>query len=224
MGRLSEYINGYRGRHSIYGYNSPRYNTRTGSLQKGGYNGGPVEVDGVEINVEMLGNIMTNDPSMAGNLRKLFRQVLKEARKRLTHDAQSYLKSDPRKAHLAVKYGVYKAVFGGNVSILQKRKGQAGRKSNYKPARRSTPGQRGGNRITRATDGRNRLDQYFGADRGFILRFISSGTVRRTSRYGNRGIIPMSNWFGHVAPWQIEVAAGEVAAAITEYIKQETNG
>lgn len=224
MGRLSEYINGYRGRHSVYGYNSPRYNTRTGSLQKGGDNGGPVEVHGVEINVEMLGNIMTNDPSMAGNLRKLFRQVLKEARKRLTKDVQSYLKSDPRKAHLAVKYGVYKAVFGGNVSILQKRKGQAGRKSNYKPPRKSQPGQRGGNRIVRGSDDRNRLDQYYGSDRGFVLRFISSGTVRRNSRYGNRGSIAMTNLFGHTAPWEIETAASEVAAAITEYIKQETNG
>ena len=163
---MSEYINGYRGRHSVYGYNSPRYNTRTGSLQKGGDNGGPVEVHGVEINVEMLGHLMTNDPSMAGNIRKLFRQTLKAARKRLTKDVQSYLKSDPRKAHLAINYAVRKVALEGNLNILQKRRGTAGKLSNYKPPRTSQPGQRGGNRIARNTkDNRNRLVQYYGADR-----------------------------------------------------------
>lgn len=225
MGRLSEYINGYRGRHSVYGYNSPRYNPRTGSLQKGGDNGGPVQVDGVEIVVDMLGNIMTTHPSMAGDIRKVFRRTLREARKRLSQDAKNYMRSDPRKAHLAVNYAVKKVLLEGNVNILKKKKGKAGRRSNYTPPRTSRPGQLGGNRIARNTkDNRNRLDQYYGADRGFVLRFIASGTVRRNSRYGNRGIIPMTNWFGHTAPWEIETAAAEVAAAITEYINNQTNG
>ena len=122
MGRLSEYINGYRGRHSVYGYNSPRYNPRTGSLNKGGDNGGPVQVYGVDANLEAFGRMMTNDPSMAGIFRKYIRQVLKEARKKLTQDAKSYMKSDPRKAAQAVKFSVYKSLFGGNLSILQKKK------------------------------------------------------------------------------------------------------
>ena len=57
MGSLSEYINGYRGRHSVYNYDSPRYNTRTGSLNKGGDNGGPVQVYGVDANLEAFGRI-----------------------------------------------------------------------------------------------------------------------------------------------------------------------
>ena len=225
MGRLSEYINGYRGRHSVYGMTSPRFNTRTGSLNAGGDNGAPVEVYGVEVNDAMLGRLMTTDPTLASNIRKLIRQVLKEARKKLSEDAKNYMKSDPRKAARAVKFSVYKSLFGGNLSILQKRKGTAGARYELRRQRivEMDPHHRGGNRRPRFED-RNRLDTYFGADRGYILRFIGSGTVKRTSRFGNRGNIATSNWFGHTAPWQMQTAAQEVADAITEYIKQETNG
>lgn len=182
---------------------------------------GDVEVSGVNETSETLGRIMTNDPYMASNLKKLIRQVLKEARKRVSKDIADYLDNDPRKAARAVKYGVYKSLFGGNLSILNKRK--AGAK--YELVRQKTlqPGQRGGNRRPRIKD-RNRLDYYYGSDRGFILRFLSSGTVDRQTRYGKRGNISPRNLFGRTAPWQMETAAEEVAANITEYIKQQTNG
>ena len=226
MGRLSEYINGYRGRHSVYGYNSPRFNPRTGSLNKGGDNGGPVQVYGVDANLEAFGRMMTNDPNMAGMFRKYIRQVLKEARKKLSQDVKSYMKSDPRKAAMAVKFSVYKSLFGGNLSILQKKRGTAGAKYELRRIRKvvQNPTMRGGNRRPRVDDGRNRLDYYYGADRGFVLRFIGSGTVRRTSRFGSRGSIRQTDWFGHTAPWHMEDAAGQVAEAITEYITQHANG
>ena len=226
MGSLSEYFNGYRGRQSIYNYDSPRYNTRTGSLNKGGDNGGSVQVYGVDANLEAFGRIMTSDPSMAAIFKKYIRNVLKEARKKLSQDAKRFMKSDPRKAARAVKFSVYKTLFGGNLSILQKRKGSAGAK--YELVRHrmveENPKMRGGNRRPRVDDGRNRLDYYYGADRGYILRFIGSGTVSRTSRFGNRGSIRQTNWFGHTAPWHMEDAAGEVAEAINEYVRQKTNG
>ena len=226
MGSLSEYMNGYRGRHSVYNYDSPRYNTRTGSLNKGGDNGGPVQVSGVDANLEAFGRIMTNDPNMAGMFRKYIRQVLKEARKKLSQDVKSYMKSDPRKAAQAVRFSVYKSMFEGNLSILQKKKGSAGKKYDLRRIRKvvQNPTMRGGNRRPRGDDGRNRLDYYYGADRGFALRFLGSGTVTRTSRFGNRGSIRQTNWFGHTAPWHMEDAAGQVAEAITEYITQQANG
>lgn len=226
MGRLSEYINGYRGRHSVYGMTSPRYNTRTGSLNKGGDNGAPVQVFGVEANLEVFGNIMTNDPQMAGMFRKFIRNVLKEARKKLSQDAKAYMKSDPRRAAQAVRFSVYKSMFGGNVSILQKKRGSAGAKYELRRQRivEQNPKMRGGNRRPRINDGRNRLDYYYGADRGYILRFLGSGTVIRTSRFGNRGSIRNTNWFGHTAPWHMEDAANQVAEAINEYITQQANG
>lgn len=226
MGSLTEAIYGYRGRHSVYNYNSPRYNTRTGSLNKGGDNGGPVQVYGVDANLKSFGRIMTNDPNMAGMFRKYIRSVLKEARKKLSKDVKSYMKADPRKAAQAVKFSVYKSLFGGNLSILQKKRGTAGVKYELKRQRmvQQNPKMRGGNRRPRINDGRNRLDYYYGADRGFVLRFLGSGTVPRTSRFGNRGSVRQTDWFGHTAPWHMEDAAAQVAEAITEYVNQQTNG
>lgn len=226
MGSLSEYINGYRGRHSVYNYDSPRYNTRTGSLNRGGDNGGSVQVYGVDANLEALGSIMTSDPTMANIIRKYFRNVLKEVRKKLSKDARNYLKSDPRRAAQAVKYSLYKTMFGGNVSILQKKKGTAGVKYELIRQRKVAfnPHMRGGNRRPRIDDGRNRLDFYYGADRGFVLRFISTGTVPRTSRFGNRGTIRQTGWFGHTAPWHMQNAAAEVAEEINEYVNRQING
>jgi hypothetical protein len=226
MGSLSEYINGYRGRHSVYNYDSPRYNTRTGSLNKGGDNGGSVQVYGVDANLEAFGRMMTSDPEMAAIFRKYIRNVLKEARKKLTTDARSYMNSDPRKAAQAVKFSVYKGIFGGNLSILQKKRGQAGAKYELRRQRivEQNPHMRGGNRRPRIDDGRNRLDYYYGSDRGYILRFIGSGTVDRTSRFGSRGTIRQSNWFGHTAPWHMEEVAAQVAEAINEYVNKQING
>lgn len=182
---------------------------------------GDVEISGFAENSEMLGRLMTEDAYMAANLRKVIRQVLKEARGRLSKDIASYLENDPRKAARAVKFGVYKSLFGGNLSILTKRK--AGAKYELVRQKKLQPGQRGGNRRPRVPE-RNRLDYYFGADRSFILRFMSSGTVDRQTRYGSRGHIRQRDLFGRTAPWQMEQAASEVAANITEYIKQQTNG
>jgi hypothetical protein len=205
---------------------SPRYNTRTGSLNKGSDNGAPVQVFRVEANLEVFGHIMTNDPQMAGMFRKFIRDVLKEARKKLSKDAKAYMKSDPRRAAQAVRFSVYKSMFGGNLSILQKKRGSAGAKYELRRQRKieQNPKMRGGNRRPRIDDGRNRLDYYYGADRGFALRFLGSGTVNRTSRFGNRGSVRQTNWFGHTAPWHMEDAASQVAEAINEYITQQANG
>lgn len=205
MGRLTEYI---------------------GSLNAGGDNRGSVQVYGVEANLDAFGKIMTTDPEMASIFRRYVRNVLKEARKKLTKDAKAYIKSDPRRAAQAVRFSVYKSLFGGNLSILQKRRGAAGKNSTWAPSRKisQNPNMRGGNRILRVDDNRNRLDKYYGSDRGFVLRFIGSGTVPRTSRYGNRGSIRQTDWFGHTAPWHMEDAAGQMAEAINEFVKQQTNG
>lgn len=189
-------------------------------------NSSNVEVIGFNEAGERLGELMTSDPYMANEVKKFIRKSLKEARKNLSKDAANYLKSDPRKAARAVKYAVYKSVFGGNVSVLQKGRGTAGAKYQLIRKRKldMNPHQRGGNRRPRVDDERNRLETYFGADRGFVLRFINSGTVNRQTRYGNRGAISQRDWFGHTAPWQIETAAEKVAYEINEYVKRKANG
>lgn len=215
MGRLSEYVNGYRGSRPTY--------LNSGSRSRGG--GGLVEVYGVDADLEAFGRILTSDPQMKGLTRSLVTKILREARNNLSKDAKNYLKDDPRKAFRAVKYAVYKTAIGGNLSILQKKKGKAGARFQLVRTRKvdQNPDMRGGNRRPRV-EGRNRLDTYFGSDRGFILRFIGSGTVDRNTRFGNRGSIRRTNWFGRTAPWQMEAAAERLSDAINEYVKTQING
>jgi hypothetical protein len=204
MGRLSEYIN-------APSPSSP--------------NGSDVEVSGIIENQAMFERLLTNEPNFDRNIRGLIRKALREARNNLSKDARSYIANDPRKAARAVKSAVYKELFGGNLSILQKRR--SGAKYELKRHRKveQNPKMWGGNRrkVDTGTDA-YRLDRYYGADRGFILRFINGGTVSRMSRYGNRGSIRQTNWFGHTAPWQMESAAERVAEAINGYIKEQANG
>ncbi len=182
-----------------------------------------VELIGFEEVNAIFGRMMTTDYNLAKNFRAVIRKALQKARRNLSKDAARYLGSDPRHAARAVKHSVYKSLFGGNLSILQKRSASA--KYNLVRTRKveQNPHQRGGNRIP-YSEKNSRLDAYFGSDRGFVLRFINSGTVTRQSRYGNRGSVRPTDWFGHTAPWQIEAAANEVAEAITQYINHETNG
>lgn len=182
---------------------------------------GDIQVSGFLENQMMFERLLTTDPNFDQNTRKVIRKVLMAARKNLSRDAAAFIGNDPRKAARAVKSSVYKQLFGGNLSILQKRK--AGPKYELIRQRTLRPGQVGGNRRPRVPE-RNRLDQYFGADRGFILRFLSSGTVTRQTRYGSRGRIAPRNWFERVAPFQMEQAAAELAAEINEYVKQQANG
>jgi hypothetical protein len=184
---------------------------------------GNIEVDGFIENQQMFEHLLTYEPGFDKNFRTLVRKALQEARKNLSKDAKSYIENDPRKAARAVKHTVYKQLFGGNISILQKRK--AGAKYELMRHRKldENPKQRGGNRRKRS-ERTKQLDSYFGADRGFVLRFLSSGTSSRQTRYGNRGAIRATNWFGHTAPREMEAAAARVADAINEYIKQQANG
>ena len=204
--------------------NNPDYwrGSRSSSSRGNTMRDGDVEISGIEETNETLGRMMTSHPYMDREVRAFIRKALKLARNNLTKDAAAYMSSDPRKAARAVKHSVYKELFGGNLSILQKRR--HGAFSSYVRPKKLRPGQRGGNRIPRSDDSRNRLDKYFGADRGFVLRFISSGTVERETRWGRRGSIRQTEWFGHTAPWQLQTAAENVANAINEYVKKQANG
>lgn len=183
---------------------------------------GDIEVSGFIEKQAMFERLMTTDTGFDINVRAVIRKVLQEARKNLSRDAASYIENDPRKAAKAVKHTVYRQIFGGNLSILNKRKASNGTSTNV-PTRTLQPGQRGGNRRPRSQRTRQ-VDSYYGSDRGFILRFLNQGTVSRDTRYGNRGAIRRTDWFGHTAPWEMQTAAANVADAINEYVKQQANG
>ena len=182
---------------------------------------GDIQVSGFIEKQQVFEHLLSTDPHFDMNTRAAVRKVLQEARRNISRDASSYIENDPRKAARAIKHTVYKQLFGGNVSILSKRK--AGPKYELIRPRTLQPGQVGGNRRPRVAS-RNRLDQYYGSDRGFVLRFLASGTISRDTRYGSRGSIRRTDWFGHVSTWHMQQAAEDLANAINEYVKQQANG
>lgn len=181
-----------------------------------------------------LEKLLSTNPDMKRLLRKLVSQVLRRAKTELSKNARSGLniKDDPRKAVSAVRAMVYKRLLGGNVSILQKR--NAGSTRVLMPR----AGSRGQSKRTQ------QLSSYWGADRGFILRFLNAGTSDRsvkglngrtgfrsgervgkrvyvsggTGRNGYRGSISGRNWFAGASQQQLDIVSKEFCNIIDKEI------
>ena len=181
---------------------------------------------------------MSTDPKMRKVIQQHIREALFEARRDVM--AAFPAESDPRDARRAIRTSVYDKVLGGNINILTGKKAHG--TNNYEPQRTLTPGQRGGNRRKRSQR-TQQVMSYAPLDRGFILRFVNSGTKTRVigfrntlkgnrtryenrvyrinrgdkARTGNRGAIAPRNWFKQSA----ESALGTAAANIAEMIEIE---
>lgn len=200
---------------------------------------GVVTIEGLDALEDKLKRIKTDDPTFEKRLRGAIRQIMTEARKDLSGNAQTGLKmeNDPRHAYKAVRYAVYKRIFGGQVNILQSRKASAGRL--YEPPRKGLP-KRGGNRMPR-TKRTEQMMSYQGKDRGFVLRFLNAGTgdraihsyggrdlktgnvsiIQRRQLGGNRGSITARNWFGSASQRELNQAAEKLQAIIDRIINDE---
>lgn len=195
-----------------------------------------IEITGLEERIRQLGEASTNNPMMQRRIREVIRQVLGRVRKDLQDHAASGLQmqSDPRSAYKAVRYAVYRKLFGGQVNILSPRNAKLG--SLYEPPRKLQPHQRGGNRRTRS-DRTTELMSYLGKDRAFVLRFLNAGTRvrynggrngRTEEQYntfiahhegsGHRGSISARNWFGGASHQQLERAAVNLDKMINDII------
>lgn len=163
---------------------------------------------------QALEAMLTSNPDTAAAIRKLISQEVSKARAEVAKAASGALKSDPREAWKAVRRSVYKSILGGQVNILNQKGGASGT-NGYKPKRKldSNPHQRGGNRCKRSAE-TERIDGYVGKNRGFILRFVNSGTAERQTRYGNRGSIAARNWFAQDGQRALDAAAERLSALI----------
>lgn len=186
---------------------------------------GAFEVDGLVKQRQELENLMMSNPAMEKKVQGLIRKVLLEARKRISDQAKSDIKNDPRQAYRAVKSAVYRRILGGSVSILNKRK--AGARLSPPPIVHKLEKQvnskgnhRGGNRMPRSRRTEDLLT-YAGPDRGFILRFLNAGTDVRESHGGNRGQIAPRNFFGTSSHSAMQKAAEQLDTLIDELIKKE---
>ena len=180
---------------------------------------------------------MTTDPKMRKAIQQHIREALFEARRDVMNS--SPLESDPRGAIKSIRTSVYEKILGGNINILNGKKAHGS--NNYEPPRKGSSG-RGGNRRPRSQRTQE-IMSYAPIDRGFILRFVNSGTKTRVigfrntikgnrsryesltsriyrgdkSRTGNRGSIAARNWFMSSA----ESAMANAAANIAEMIEIE---
>lgn len=189
-----------------------------------------VTIEGYVENAQLLERLLTKDAEFAKAYRKLIRKALQSARRRIGSDVRANIgiAKDPRDAYKAVKMAVYKTIFGGNVSILSKRKA-SNLKTSYHPPRTMSAGQRGGNRVPMSAR-TLMVNSYYGADRGFILRWLEAGTKDRFAGtrggrlHGRRSKIGARHTFSSNAPAELEKAIEEIAEAFAEYINTVING
>lgn len=197
-----------------------------------------ITLDGLSEFQQRLEQLRTDNPGFDKRLRGVIRKAIGKARDNLRKDAALGLdmKSDPRHAYKAIRFVVYKRLFGGNVNILNSRK--AGAETAWKIARTLRPGQRGGNRRLRTS---RDLDKYEGVDRGFIIRWLNNGMTKTNPRLikftenpdrkvdrwnkhpntGNRGAIAPRNWFGGASLAEMEKVAATIQEIIDRIIKDE---
>lgn len=179
-----------------------------------------ISVNGLIQHRKALEALMSESPAMRRHFQIVIRKAILAARRRITQDAHGAIESDPREAYRAVRSTVYKQILGGQVNILSPRK--RGAPTSYRKPRKldENPHQRGGNRRKRS-DRTEQLESYQGRDRSFVLRFLSSGTAERMTRYGNRGSLRARHWFGTSSAYQMQAAAEEVAQMIEDLIGEE---
>ena len=211
---------------------------------------GSIITIGLNEHVKKMERLQTTNPDMADMLNQEIARMLKGVRNRLTAQAAQGLriKDDPRQMSRAVLYAVYKRIFGGNVNILNRRR--AGAPHPWNPPRRIREGQWGGNRRARSAR-TTQVDDYFGLDRAFILRFLNYGTRERSikeftvdphrpnirrglyggkvSKYGKtvntgkRGGLKRKDWFGPASTREMTKGAEELEKFINNIILKIIN-
>ena len=182
---------------------------------------------------------MSTDPNMRKVIQGHIREALFAARRELMNDFPAE-NGDPRQTRRSIRTTVYEKILGGNINILTGKSAKGG--GGYEPPRTLDPTKRGGNRRLRS-ERTKQIMSYGPLERGFILRFVNSGTKTRVigfrntqksnrSTYerlvtrvhsgekahtGNRGAIAPRNWFMRSA----ESALGNAAQTIADLIEIE---
>lgn len=167
----------------------------------------------VERQARALAALSVDNPDVRKRIKKEIQKELAKARNLVSKDTKGAVPNDPRQAYKAVRRTVWKKVLGGNINILSPRK--HGQMNLIEPPRKLQQGQRGGNRVPRSRRTEDLLS-YFGKDRGFVLRFLNSGTDNRQSRLGNRGSIQARWWFRASAETALDLAAENLGKMIDQ--------
>ena len=125
-------------------------------------------------------------------------------------------------ASSAVLRRMYKDEFAGNINIASPRGRISSRTRNYQP---------GWLKQRHVGDRTKKINEYYGPDRGFILRFLEGGTdVRTATSYGPKGKGSMASWGarGSIAPRSffhgmgadMEQAAQQMGHTLSGYVEK----
>jgi len=210
-----------------------------GGFQAGRQNAG-IQVVGLDEALAHLNAVSLNNRQMERTVNKIVRYAINQSKSYTKNHIRGKIKNDPRSAHSAVKSMVYKRIFGGNISLLSKRK-RSNAVASLPPKTHLTG--RGGNRRTRSKRTED-IMSYWGSDRGFILRFLNNGTKGRyihtdtnalvnkrigrgrtstsVKRYktGKRGRIEAGNWFADISFDGMDLASQKIAESIEDAIQK----
>lgn len=184
------------------------------------YNGEHVYIDAsgpVQVLRYLDSGKIVEKAKLRKNIRKELSSVQRVARTSFTH-----VFTDPRKAAQGVKLSVWRQSVGGSVSLYSSRK-SSGRKAEN-PYRKGSG--KTGRIVRRNISSRTQqINEYYGKDRSFILRWIASGTAIRTAgrrdramAEANRGRIDSDNFFD-TAIDRMPSAQQNVNNVILNYIK-----
>lgn len=172
-----------------------------------------------------LDKLLVSDKAMEAKVRNIVRKVLQQARE-ITRSRVRGVST--KQAYLAVRKSVYKKILGGNINIAPTHH-RSGSRAPLPPVyhklehtTNSKGNHRGGNRQPRSRRTEDLLT-YTGVDRGFILRFLNTGTAERHNGSRRTGSIAPRSWFGMTSQDAIEQMAGEFDRLMDELIEKEFN-
>jgi hypothetical protein len=147
-------------------------------------------------------------------------KVLGIMRARAVQKAQTVAKAGS--ASSAVLRKTYKDEYAGNINIASPRGRISSRKRLYEP---------GTKKPRHVGDRTRQINEYFGPDRGFILRFLEGGTDVRTAKsfgptgrgstasWGNRRSIAPRSFF-HNMKNDMEQAAQQLGQTLAEHVEK----
>lgn len=166
------------------------------------------------------------DKGFAEAIRKELGRVLGILRNKAISKARA---AGAGSASTAVLRRTYKGEFAGNINIGNNRRAAA---STKREVDEPTGGASGIRRKRSVKARTKRIREYYGPDRGFILRILESGreefmatsdgpTGRGSmATHGRRGSIGARNWFFHSMSSDMELAAKELGETLVGHVEK----
>lgn len=200
-----------------------------------------IDTNEVRVSKKHIEAYLTENPEVKKALQELISTEIAKARGRLAADMKKDMPGSTHESWRSVRRVVYEKVFGGNLNILNMKRGTAKWSVRQKVRKvDQNPHMWGGNRRKRS--GRTiQMDGYEGKARGFILRWVNDGTKQRfiggRNTYktnieylnrikvgtGNRGRITARYLFGKYADRELNEAAKVIADMIDLEMEKAIN-